>query len=536
VDARAARREAALLATAFAVLYLLTLTANHGEAEDAVGYAAGIRDGDAASVLHPHHVLWGALAWVAHNLALALGYDGGALGAIQFQNALVGAAGVGLLWWWLRSLGWDRLGCAMACGVLGFSYGYWFYSGESEVYVLSATLLIACLALAHRAALRPSVRAFALLGLANGLAVLTHDTNVLFAVPVLAALLLSRGDAPLGELARRGLAYGLVAVAVTVPSYAAAALANGRESPAQAYDWLSSYAVSGPWGNLEPKMVPNGAIGAGRTLVGGHSAFAIDATADAFGSRGGRNPREELYFMRDYPTGLAAVLLALTAAIAALALAAAVRAWRARRALDAPARALAILCACWAVTYAAFFTWWEPINVEFWIATWVPLAILLAIPLRGGGARRDRLLTGALVGLLAVVNLAGSMIPAGDDGDDYWRARTRWYADNARPGDLVLVNNYLEAKYIRYFAGVQVVDPGDVAVEGALEEVSLWRGRVLVSREAFDPGADEFSTCGGGDQCAKAARLRRALLPRARLVHRSPLEWVWELRRPGGSP
>ncbi|MDQ3936752.1 MAG: hypothetical protein M3340_19200, partial [Actinomycetota bacterium] len=321
-------REAALVAVGLAVVYLLTLTANHAEAEDALSYAAGIRTGAAGEVLHPHHVLWGALGWLAHNAALALGHDGGPLGVLQVQNALTGALGVGLLWWWLRSLGWRPLACALACGLLGFSYGWWFYSGEAEVYVLSATLLIACAAAAHRAALRPSVRAFGVLGAVNGLAVLAHDTNVLFAGVALTALAIGRGTAPRAELVRRFAAYGLVATAVVVPAYATAALVNGRETPAQAYDWITSYASSGKWGKVQASSPPKAASGAGRALVGGHFAFAVDATEDALERVGGRNPREELFFMRDYPTGLAVALLVLAALVAALLVVAVARAWR----------------------------------------------------------------------------------------------------------------------------------------------------------------------------------------------------------------
>src|SRR3712207_6632278 len=104
------------------------------------------------------------------------------------MNAVVAAAGVGFLWWWLAAIGLRRIAVALACGLLAFSYGYWFYAGEAEVYVLSAALLIGCLAAVHRAAVRPSAGAFALAGAVNALVVLAHDTNVLFAAVVLVAL------------------------------------------------------------------------------------------------------------------------------------------------------------------------------------------------------------------------------------------------------------------------------------------------------------------------------------------------------------
>lgn len=528
-------REALLVAALLAVVYLLTLTANHAEAEDALGYAAGIEDGDIRDVLHPHHLLWGALGWFTHNLALAAGHDGGSLGVLQVQNALTGAVGVGLLWWWLRSIRWGRVECATACGLLAFSYGYWFYSGEAEVYALSAVFLIGCLIAAQRAATTPGTRSFAVLGLANGLAVLAHDTNVLFAVVAVAALLLSRGSAPAPELIRRGAAYVLTAAALVTPAYTAAALANHRETPAQAVDWIGEFATSGEWGKVESSSVPKGAVGAGRAFVGGHFAFALDPVADRFESVESRNPREELFLMRDYPTALAGALLALTALLVILVVARVAQLWRAWGDLPPRTRAIVVLCLCWAGTYALFFTWWEPVNVEFWVATWVPLAILLAAPRRGGDDRRHVVQAAALVGVLAAVNLAGSMLPAQSEDDDYWHVRSDWYAAEARAGDLVVTNNYVQRNYVAYRSPAAVIDGELRHPSAVIANVRTWtEGRVLVSREAFDPGADEFSSCGGGDQCTRAGALRDHLLPTARVVARPPLESVWEI--PPGRP
>jgi hypothetical protein len=538
-------REGATVAGGMAVLYLLTLTANHTEAEDALEYASGITSGKVSEVLHPHHVLWGALGWLTHNAALALGFGGGALPVLQVQNALTGAIGIGLLWWWLRSIGWPIRAVVTACGVVGFSYGYWFYSGEVEVYVLSATLLVACIAAAHRAAVEPSVRRFAVLGAVNGLAVLAHDTNVLFALVTLAALLISRRGAPWAEVARRGAAYAAVAVAVVVPAYAGAALANGRETPAQAADWIGEYAGTGEWGHARPSSVPNAIVGGGRALVGGHFAFSNDRLADELKRSRGRNPREEAFLMRDFPGWLGVALLVVSAAVAIALAFAAAGTWRARRRLDASQRALALLATCWAIAYIVFFTWWEPLNIEFWVATWVPLALLggLALVATGHGARRNTILAAVLVGGLALVNLIGSILPWHSEENDYWRVRGQWYEREARPSDLVIANSFEQWTYLEHFTDAALIDVeqmygeqgGDprAFVAAVRRSIDDWPGeRVLASREAFDPDGDRWSNCTGtGDACAAATILKPELMPGARVIHRDGLETVWELPR-----
>jgi hypothetical protein len=535
-----------MVAAGMAALYLATLTANHTEADDAVSYAVGIREGNTdAAVLHAHHLLWGAIGWVGHNAALALGFGGGALEVLQVQNALTGAIGIGLLWWWLRSIGWPPLACVSACGVLGFSYAYWFYSSETEVYVLSAALLVCCLAAAHRAAREPALRNFALLGLANGLAVLAHDTNVLFAAVVAVVLLVSRRDAPVAELVRRGIAYAAVAVAVVVPAYTAAALVNGYDSPRKAYDWITGYTHSSEWGETRASQVPKGVAGASRSLVGGHFVFSNDTLADRLERLGGRNPREERFLMRDFPAGLGVVLLLLAAVVAAALSVAAFGAVRGRTRLDEGSRLLAIVCLAWAVVYGVFAVWWDPLNVEFWIVVWIPLALLISLPLAVGDRavpRRARIAVAALVGGLFLVNLAGSILPQASEEDDYWRARIDWYEREGTRADLVVANGYHQTAYIAYFADIPVIDGTRIYSEGGADPaglVGVVRGaaasftgdRVLASRESFDPAGDPWSNCEAGDQCKVAAILRPALEPGSRIVHRDQLETVWQLAR-----
>ena len=43
--------------------------------------------------------------------------------------------------------------------------------------------------------------------------------------------------------------------------------------------------------------------------------------------------------------------------------------------------------ATWVLVYGAFFLWWEPDNIEFWIASLPPALLLLALALRGARRR-----------------------------------------------------------------------------------------------------------------------------------------------------
>jgi hypothetical protein len=67
--------------------------------------------------------------------------------------------------------------------LLGGSYAFWYYAVEIEVYTVATLFLIICLALIIRPLPWNARRSLAL-GVAQGGAVLFHQTNVLFCVPV----------------------------------------------------------------------------------------------------------------------------------------------------------------------------------------------------------------------------------------------------------------------------------------------------------------------------------------------------------------
>jgi hypothetical protein len=113
---------------------------------------------------------------------------------------------------------------------------------------------------------------------------------------------------------------------------------------------------------------------------------------------------------------------------------------------------------------------------------------------------------------------------------------------------VVIANNYHQTAYLGYFSEVPAIDAARLDAEVGRDPralVDTLRGwtdavppgdRVLISREAFDPAADPWSNCKGGEQCRIAAVLRPAFEPRARVVHRDEAETVWQLERGAAQP
>src|SRR5690606_21650091 len=160
--------EAVCVSGLVATLYALTLAGVHGETDDGLYAAVQVRNGDPDGLFVPSHIVYNWLSWAVFNAFAALGYDGGPLLPMQLLDAVLGALGIGLLWWLLRRT-LPFTAAAIACSLVAFSYGYWFYSVSVEVYVLSAVLLISALGAAYRAAAFPGTVTFGVLGAAYGL-------------------------------------------------------------------------------------------------------------------------------------------------------------------------------------------------------------------------------------------------------------------------------------------------------------------------------------------------------------------------------
>ena len=537
--------EAAGITLTLSVLYLLTLAGTHNEGGDGIGYMAKIRSGDAASIFNPYHLAYNWLGWTAWRLARLFAFDGGPLGPVQVMNALLGAAGIGVLWALVRAAVPGRLPAITACGLLAFSFGYWGYAEDAELYTLDAFLLILLLAATYRAATAPSLRAFIVMGAVNGAAVLGHNTGALWALVAIVLLARSRRQLPGFNAARMAAAYVAGAVAIVLPAYALAIPAVGLYTPREYYDWLTAYAQSGDYGHWRATTPLRAALGAGRALVGAHPVLSLGRVhrfiEQHFADKG---LRKEFFLVR-HVGSMDAYTMLVGMAVVALLVAALAAGWLARPSLPARTRTLAVIALAWLIPYVVFFAWWQPENVKFWISSWIPAAVLLALPLSSPDlhARVRRAAPYAVgVGLAALfaVNLFGSVLPYRSKSNDYWRVRVDWYERNTRPGDLVFANDYVYVEYLNYFGHGTAYDLGNdiigkVGPERAVSEIQRLidaspGSRVYFSSEIFYPGVDAYSNC-VEPICGTGESVREAFQPLSTEVAHQPLEQVWQLQR-----
>jgi hypothetical protein len=318
---------------AISILYTQTRVAVHSY--DAVTYMIDIEHKGYLGLFHPHHLLYSPLGRAFVDLWRAFGYAGAVDQPLQLLNALAGAGGVLLLWAFgvaFTGRRWLSLPIALA---VGGCYGYWLYASEVEVYTFAALFIALCLWLmaqlerAADAGKRPRGLLIAL-GMATGGAVMFHQTNVLLGLPISVWLLLD------ARLRRGWLWYASAAGAAIALPYVAVALTSGLTTWDSFYNWARGYVGTGRWGG-QLRLDTVSALWSGLSGVVSNQA-----------------PLAWAFY----------ALLAVSAALGAWA-------WRTVRGWWAFAVA-------WLVLYGGFFWWWEPWNIEFWIAL-LPLAALIGL-------------------------------------------------------------------------------------------------------------------------------------------------------------
>jgi hypothetical protein len=495
---RTSRAGAALVAGLALAVYAATLSPNLSAAHDAVAYMNLIDGGEPA--FHPHHLLFAPLAqlWIA---ALRhLGVSAASSQLVALLDACAGAAGLALVYALLRRRA--ELGAALSAAAtlcVGASFGFWFYSVSVEVYLLPLALVLGALyVLLGRGA---TGRRFATAGALHAAAVLFHQLHVLFWPSVVwAAWRAARGSGRV-PFARALGAHAAAFAPIVLGAYGLVlGVALQIDSLDAALRYAASYAL-GPdyWYPPSLASAARALVGAGRALIGAHFVFALPELRGVLASAlPGQGLADEVYLVRGLAPGLAWLLLAATLALALGVLALALGGVR-RRALEPGARSLLELSGVWLASYAAFFVFWVPHNVEFWIPQSVAFWLMLACA--WSGARPGAVRAFAALGLaLAAVNYAGSIRPAGDLANDFYHAQAQRFAARASARDLIVVGSrWLLPSYLERFADAPVwsleralrgaASPGDAVASGRalLERTLADGGRVLVAHDVLEP-------------------------------------------------
>jgi hypothetical protein len=416
---RDSRLIAAVLFAGALFLYLRTLTRVH--TFDALSYVMSVERKPWTELFHPHHLAYGPLSALALAFGRALGYNGSAALPMQLVNAIVGALGVALFYVTARAATGRTDAALPAALLLGGSYAFWYYAVEIEVYTVATLFLIICLALI----IQPipwSARRCMALGVVQGGAVLFHQTNVLFCIPV---AVIALADLRVAKDVRAfGSRWGAYAVALALVMalpylYVMLIVSNFRTIDAM-LAWLTEYARTGWWGRpLTTNTVVSLGTGLSDTLAQPGGGWFYLALGMAAAWAGGQR----------FPRGISLAEQPGT---------------------PAPSMPWAALTV-WLATYGTFFAWWEPDNIEFWIASLPPACLIFARALAQARRWSAPIWTSlGIVGIIVWVNY-GSIAQRGNPTTDLQRLIARELAEHSTPADLLIVPDGLQELYLPHY-------------------------------------------------------------------------------------
>jgi len=477
----------------FALLFVLTMPANFTEAEDALYYAANVRDG--SPVWHPNHLVYEPFNHAVMTALHWAGFAPSALVTMQSVSLIFMAAALGLLFVLVAQASGSYAKAAGASGAFAFAFGPWLYGAYPDTYAIPLVFVFGAVLALHGLLIKmhsPKPQMAGLvLGLAGSLAlaIMFHQQHVFTAIAVLGCVLFAGGPIPVSR--RLGVAAAVAAVLGVLVGgayFATGAFILGFDTPSQTLAWARGLASGGLWvtpGWLSPV---HALVGLGSTLWPLFFLFEngpmLDAIAQAFPGK---------FIVEEQQIAASGLVLgfwgqgvlSLTNAALLGGLAFAALADRKTQ----TARLLSTLSAIIGATGAVAVTMWEPLNKEFWIAVlpflFIPIVVSLDLT-----RRSRRLVLGAFVGTLFANSLLGGIAAFTRQQSDYWYTQLSYPIEKLGPDDIFVdLCSYMCESYLGYFSDVQLID-----VEDQMDiSTTPAPGRIFITQAALTwAGADRF--------------------------------------------
>lgn len=347
----------------FFLFFALNLTSNFSGPHDSMGY---LNDIEKARDLFPaHHLLYHYTSFqLFHLLRLVLPVQPYYI--LEIIDSFWGCLGLTTVFLiFRRRMRMTRVESFTGTAVVAFSFGMWFYCSNIEVYMPPLFFLLCGLYLCCKDQF--GIRDAVMLTLVHCLAVLYHQSNVLFTPIVLWKFWDARKKIP---FLRTIVAYGISSFILVAGIYFLIGwYGDAHNSPKEFYTWLRGYTLEPDyWFPLNFKTLLKALVGWGHAFFGGHFIFRVGFLQN-FMTRlfYYHSLDDEAYLVRNLSYTWSLILVALTLLVCLIMLALLVRVIRHGRWLLRERHRMLIPPLMFLIIYSCFFFFWMPENLEFWI-------------------------------------------------------------------------------------------------------------------------------------------------------------------------
>ncbi|MBO9573047.1 MAG: hypothetical protein J7497_12715, partial [Chitinophagaceae bacterium] len=434
------------------LFFLVTLVNNFSASHDSIHYLNDIVK--STNLFHQHHLLYHFLAnkWLVfwqgffscgnyRSLGEVMNAGGGRLFCqphylIESFTALWGSSALTMVYLFLRKRFYlTRSAAWLGTAVVACSYGVWFYSVNIEVYLPPLFFILWCLfILTKKEFAKTDIWKIAIL---HSLAILFHQVNILFTLVVLYSLIRNKFYASL-------LTYAVLGIIITGGMYFITGwFIEGHNTVAAWVGWMQGYTVGHDyWQPLSAKTPLHVVTGFGHAFIGGHYIFQLPAAVyylhNSFQSHG---LKDEIFLSSKISSSTAWILSGLTVLFATLLLTLIIKFIFKCRSMKLHYPVISPLLIT-LIVYSAFFCFWMPEILEFWILQMVIVWLLLIgmMPILHFPFRLQ-MNTGLMIVavLLFVINYFGSIYWLQRPGRDWYYAETKIISQSVSPGDLIIV-------------------------------------------------------------------------------------------------
>lgn len=483
------------------VFFLASLANNLSASHDSINYLRHIAGGK--HLFHQHHLLYHFFAHYWLNAFSSILPTVSEHYIVQAFTALWGSSilAVCYLFFVNRFHLTKALALAGTC-VIAFSYGTWFYSVNVEVYS-PANFFILC-ALYKMGAQQVIRKDLLVVALLHAGAMLFHQINVLFTVVCVLWIWRRFRPGMFGPL----VTYFAVAGLITGLTYFFVGwFIEMKNDPVAFADWILGYTVGHSYWQMPGWQTPlKAAAGLARSFIGGQFLFQLQpVTAILESGFSGHALEDEKFLTRNLPASYAWMILALSALFGLAVLTIALKFVAAISKMATQEKIILPLFAT-LIVYSAFFCFWMPEILDFWILQMVLIWLLLIgmLPLTRFPFRIHNFHgTLILAIMLFVINYFGSIRWLRSFTNDWYYQEI--HKIEAREADLIIIRDkWMLKDYARYFTTAHVI-AADEPHYSPQKEASWMRqvlsagGRVFVhdlSETAVASGAGPASGAG----------------------------------------
>lgn len=452
----------------FLIIYLISLSNVASLTHDSITYINEIVRGEIA--LHPHHLLYHVFSLAWYKIFNFTGITSNATYMISSLNAVFGAIGSVFLFQILNKnllLSFSR--SILFTLIICMSFGYWFYSINTEVYIIPLVFLL--LSFKFKLHNKP----WHIIAIPAAIAVLFHQIHVLFGLSFFIYMLFEKGTTR--QKVQNIFNFSIVYSSIILIPYLFTLYYLELNSFQKISYWLTKYHHEvNSWNSLSISMFFKDIVGYSRALTSSFGMFQLDFIQESI-SRifPGKNFDNEIYLLKHYRSSISYLYLILMLVFYSVYITFLVKLITRVKKINRELKVLLFPI----IIYSLFFTFWDSANVEFWIPQITFIWILIAY------TRKDKSKIAEILLLVSIsfINLVWAVYPAKYITNDYYYQKVISANEVKSNSEYVILNSkWIIDEYFKKYSDIQTKELNSISNDS----IDYYLNNALISPKVYE--------------------------------------------------